>query len=70
MFRRSGHFFSTFVDAVAGNAKWPHDYWQACLLSGTLAASEKSAVTGRIEHVSVDLQPAVLPDQYPKTVEY
>ncbi len=55
---------STFIDAINHSAKWPHDYRKACLLSGTLAAAEKSAVTGRVVIVDPNILPAQFPDQY------
>ena len=55
---------STFIDVIKGNAKWPYDYRKACTLSGTLAAAEKSAITGCVEKVDPTFLPAQLPDQY------
>ena len=55
---------STFIEVIRGNANWPYDYRKACTVSGTLAAAEKSAVTGCIEKVDPTFLPAHLPDQY------
>lgn len=53
-----------FVDCVCGKAEWPHDYRKASVLSGTLAAAEKSAITGQIRQVDPAFLPAQFPDQY------
>lgn len=53
-----------FMDAVRGKAAFPHDYRTACVLSGTLAAVERSALSGRVEPVDPTRLPALLPDQY------
>lgn len=55
---------STFIDVINGTAKWPYDYRKACTLSGTLAAAEKSAITGCVEKVDPTFLPAQLPDHY------
>lgn len=54
----------TFVDAIRGKVAFPHDYRKACTIAGTLAAAEKSAVTGRAEAVDPNFLPAELPDGY------
>lgn len=54
----------TFIDAVRGDKQWTYSYRKANVISGALAAAEKSAVTGNIESVNPDFLPAELPDRY------
>lgn len=54
----------TYIEAIMGNKKWPHDFRKSNVICGTLAAAEKSAITGKVEKVNPDFLPAELPDQY------
>lgn len=54
----------TFVEVIKGNTSWPHSYFMSALATGTLAAAEKSAVTGTIEMVDPGFQPANYPTMY------
>ncbi|MBO9607138.1 MAG: Gfo/Idh/MocA family oxidoreductase [Paenibacillaceae bacterium] len=55
---------NTFLDAAQGKREWPFSYRQSGMLTGTLAAAERSAVSGRTEPVDPLKPPALLPDQY------
>lgn len=55
---------TAFLDAVAGTADWPYSLHDSALVCATLAAAERSAVTGRAEPVRTDRPPAALPDGY------
>lgn len=50
-----------FIDAVEGRAAWPHPYPASSLATATLAAAERSAVSGRWEPVEMARQPEPLP---------
>lgn len=54
----------TFIEAIRGHTVWPYDYRKASIVAGTLAAAEKSAITGKVEAVDPTLLPAEYPDQY------
>jgi predicted dehydrogenase len=56
---------ATFIAAVEGECSWPYSYRRSSLVCGALAATELSALTGRVEPVSADLLPAEFPDAYP-----
>lgn len=55
---------NAFIDVIQGRREWPHSYYMSAVASGTLAAAEKSAVSGRVEKVDPGFQPARLPDMY------
>lgn len=46
-----------FIDVLAGRADWPFTYYESSLATGTLAAAELGAVTGRKEAVDPARQP-------------
>jgi len=50
-----------FIDAVEGRATWPHSYQDSSRATATLAAAERSAVSGRWERVDTARQPEPLP---------
>jgi predicted dehydrogenase len=50
---------NTFVAAVRNEATWPFNYRKSSIMTGTLAAAEKSSVTGCIERID----PAVMPQR-------
>jgi predicted dehydrogenase len=50
-----------FLDAVEGRAVWPHPYAASSVATATLAAAERSAVSGRWEPVDTARQPELLP---------
>jgi predicted dehydrogenase len=50
-----------FVDAVEGRAAWPHSYQDSSRATATLAAAERSAVSGCWETVDTGRQPEPLP---------
>lgn len=56
-----------FLDAVAGTAPWPYPYTTGAVVCGTLAAAERSMLTGRVERVDPARQPAAVPDAYDVT---
>ncbi len=58
------HEMTAFLAAVQGETPWPYPYAEAAAVCGTLAAAERSSVTGRVEPVDPDRQPAPLPDAY------
>ncbi|MBP1990799.1 Gfo/Idh/MocA family protein [Paenibacillus eucommiae] len=53
-----------FIEAVRKKTDWPFTYRKSSIVTGTLAAAEKSAITGRVELVDPGFLPATLPDQY------
>jgi len=53
-----------FVDACSGRPGLLHSYAESAVATGTLAALERSAVSGRLEEVDPDRQPAPTPDGY------
>lgn len=53
-----------FVETIKGSYQWPYDFRKSNVICGTLAAAEKSAITGKVEKVNPDILPAELPDQY------
>lgn len=53
-----------FVDAARGKRDWPFSYRKGAMLTGTLAAAERSAIIGRAERVDPAKPPAKLPDLY------
>jgi predicted dehydrogenase len=55
---------TAFLSAVAGTTSWPYSLQDSALVCATLAAAERSAVTGRAEPVRSDQPPAALPDGY------
>ena len=55
---------NTFVEAVKGKVEWPLSYQQSSVATATLAAMEKSAITGKREMVDYLTQPAFLPCDY------
>ena len=57
---------NTFVNTLQGKAGWPFNYRDSAISTSTLAAAEKSAVSGRAEKVTPGFQPAKLPDGYGK----
>lgn len=59
----------TYIEAIKGTDQWPHDFRKANVICGTLAAAEKSSVTGKVEKVNPDFLPAELPDQYEDEIE-
>lgn len=54
----------TFVDAIQGKCDWPYPYRTTTVATATLAAAERSAVTGQWRSVDPEQQPARLPDEY------
>jgi predicted dehydrogenase len=54
----------TFVDAIQGKTPWPFPYSITTMATATLAAAERSAVTGKWIDVDPSRQPAELPDGY------
>jgi predicted dehydrogenase len=58
---------NTFVDVILGRAQWPHSYLASSLATGTLAAAERGAVTGKKETVDPSQQPGQVPsDNQPR----
>ncbi|MBZ0099992.1 MAG: Gfo/Idh/MocA family oxidoreductase [Taibaiella sp.] len=57
---------NTFVNTLQGKAEWPFNYKDNAISTSTLAAAEKSAISGRVEKNNPDFQPAELPDGYEK----
>ncbi len=55
---------SAFLSAVRGEAPWPYDYASAADVCATLAAAERSMLSGRVEAVDPSRQPAALPGSY------
>ncbi|GGD56511.1 Gfo/Idh/MocA family protein [Paenibacillus nasutitermitis] len=53
-----------FVETIKGSNQWPYDFRTSNVICGTLAAAEKSAITGKVEKVNPNFLPAELPDQY------
>jgi predicted dehydrogenase len=47
----------TFINAILGQAQWPHPYRASSVATATLAAAETSAITGRWEAVDPTVQP-------------
>jgi predicted dehydrogenase len=52
---------NTFVDAIFGNAIWPHSQADAQMSSATLAAAERSCATGRWAPVDPEADPETAP---------
>jgi predicted dehydrogenase len=55
---------SNFIEKIKGIERECFSYKQSAIVTAVLAASEKSAVTGRIEQVDIGIQPAELPHMY------
>ena len=55
----------TFIDAIHGRAEWPHPYLASSVATATLAAAERSALTGRWEAMDTSRQPEHLPSSGP-----
>lgn len=55
---------NAFVAAVRGDAAWPFSYYQGAMVTATLAAAEKSALTGQVETIHPTENPALVPDAY------
>ena len=55
---------SNFIESIKGLKRKCFTYRQSAVSTAVLAAAEKSAVTGCIEQVDINLQPAMVPDQY------
>lgn len=56
--------FNTFVEAIFGRTDWPLSLSDAATATATLAASEIGSLTGRVQKVRIDRQPAILPTDY------
>lgn len=54
----------TFIGAVRGAAAWPFSFRESSVMAGTLAAAEKSSLSGRRVAVDPTVLPAPLPDGY------
>jgi len=55
---------NTFIETIQGKVEWPHSYYHSSVATATLAASEKSSVTGRWETIDPTIQPAHVPCDY------
>jgi predicted dehydrogenase len=55
---------SNFIERIKGIERECFSYRQSATATAVLASVEKSAVTGRIEQVDIDVQPAELPHMY------
>ena len=55
---------NTFIETVQRKTEWPHSYRNSSVATATLAAAEKSAVTGRWEKVAPAFQPVHVPSDY------
>jgi predicted dehydrogenase len=55
---------NAFVEAARGTKPWPHSYYKSNMLAATLAAAERSSVTGMAHRVDPAFLPAQSPDVY------
>jgi predicted dehydrogenase len=55
---------SNFIESIKGMERECFSYKQSAVATAVLAAAEKSAVTGCIEQVNINVQPAKLPNMY------
>jgi predicted dehydrogenase len=53
-----------FIAPIRGEGEWPFSYYRGAVVTGTLAAAERSALTGRVEKVDPKQGPAIVPDAY------
>lgn len=52
----------TFIETIQGNAKWPLSYYGSAVATATLAAAERSEISGKWEKVDPEIQPGYLPN--------